>query len=193
VEPLSAGDPERIGDHSVHDGLGQDGGLAGNATFRTGRAVPLLWAGAYLAGALLCGSTSRLARQRSEHGAAGLFGLLFWFLLAVAAYRLWLGCRPARSVEVSAAGLVATNGSRRLVLPWAQLGRVRVVRRAQRDWLVAWPAGPGLPAPGFRTVHGGLRLFPVKHERGRRARDHEARDLHAALSWYGHGRVDPNA
>ena len=164
----------------------------GSAQFRTSKWVALVWGAVFVVAMLTCLSFSDGARKLNQGGASFLF-FLGAVACAIPAVRLAVTvCRPARGVEVSAAGLTLVRGRRRTALPWSRLARVRVVDHSRRPWLVGWPADPRGLGSGFPAVHGGSRLYPVGHERRARARDREVRELRAALAWYARGRFDPS-
>jgi eukaryotic-like serine/threonine-protein kinase len=171
-------------------------GPGGLAVFGTSRLTALLWGSVFSSAALTCLSFSRTTKDLHQDGTSFLF-FVAAVAFAVPAVRLVLVlARPGRAVEVSAGGLVLSRGKHRLALSWAQLARVRVVEHAKRPYLVGWLADPravqhGL-GPDFPAVHGGFRLYPVGHERRRRPREREVRELRAALGWYGRGRYDPS-
>ena len=170
-------------------GPGGPGGPAGSrAVFGTSRATAAAWGLPTAFGALVCLSASGSASRVGNPGAA--FLLFVGFVLAgVAAGRLLRRLVRPRRVEVSAAGLTVVRGSRRFRLDWDRVGRVRVVDDRRRPWLVVWPnsaqAAQDCRNAGYRDDHGGFRVFPVCHERRRRTRDREVRELRAALGWYG--------
>jgi predicted Ser/Thr protein kinase len=171
-------------------------GPGGQAVFVTSRLAALLWGSLFATGALTCLSFSGSTHDLGQSGTSFVFFVGF-VLMAVPAVRLaFTLARPARSLEVSAAGVAFAYGRHRMALSWPQLGRVRVVEHAKRPWVVGWLADPqavhsGL-GPDFPAVHGGFRLFPVGHERRRRGREREVRELRAALAWYGRGAYDPS-
>jgi hypothetical protein len=60
----------------------------------------------------------------------------------------------------------------------------------RRPWVVVWSHGA---ATGLGAEYaGGHRVFPVGHERRQSLRRREARELRAALSWYGRAKFDPS-
>ena len=159
------------------------------AVFRTSRSSALLWGTLTGLAALACAGISGGASKTHDNGGALLFFVAF-VLLAVAAGRLlWNLTRPQSFVEVSASGVVIGRGPRRRELTWPQIARVRVVDDKHRPWLVIWPRGTEISE--YPAYHGGFRVFPVGHERLRRARAREVRELGAALGWYGGPAYDP--
>lgn len=169
-------------------------GSGNRAVFRTSRTAAIVGGVAAGAGALVCLSISGSASQAGNGGGALLFFLGF-VLLAVPAVRLlWIAIRARRWLEVSGEGLLIGLGQRRRLLAWPQVARVRVVEIRKRPWLVVWLADPadslGGLAGRYRGQHGGYRVFPIAHERRRHRRDHEVRELRAALAWYGRTTYD---
>jgi hypothetical protein len=170
---------------------GQAGPGGSRAVFRVWRLSALVLAGLTTVGAIVCGSISQEANVARNGGGALLFFAAFVLLAVPAARFWWIVVRPRRWIEVSGDGLSVGRGSRARLLTWAQLARVRVVEDGRRPWLVVWPqdgTGPGLGAP----YAGGFRVFPVGHERRKAARQREARELRAALGWYGRAVYDPS-
>ena len=123
--------------------------------------------------------------------------VLFVVLFAAATRQLVRVARPSFSLEVGPSGLVVRRGRQRWSLGWRSVARVRVVEHGARPWLVVWLADGSTPprtlgTAAFRRYHGGLRLFPVAHEQGRRQRRREVRELRAALAWHAPRAFDPN-
>jgi hypothetical protein len=119
-------------------------------------------------------------------------------ILGVSAVRLyWIAARPRRRLEVSGAGLTVGRGERWRELPWSELARVRVVTDRRKPWVVVWPRDPEAAlskwGKGFSAAHGGLRVFPVGHERRRGVRNRQVQELRAALSSYGGAVYDPSS
>ncbi|GAA4980713.1 protein kinase domain-containing protein [Actinopolymorpha pittospori] len=127
-----------------------------------------------------------------------LLALIFFVVFFAAATRqLMRVARPSFSLEVGPSGLVVRRGRQRWSLGWRSIARVRVVEHGARPWLVVWLADGSTPprtlgTAAFRRYHGGLRLFPVAHEQGRRQRRREVRELRAALAWHAPRAFDPN-
>jgi hypothetical protein len=167
-------------------------GNTSSAVFRTSRFSALLWGTLTTLGALVCAGISGGAAKAHDGGAQLLFFIAF-VVLGIAAVRLlWTLTRPRSFVEISNTGLVIGRGARQRELGWPQIARVRVVADKHRPWLVIWPRGADISDIGAEH-HGGFRVFPVGHERLRRARTHETRELGAALGWYGGSRYDPGS
>jgi hypothetical protein len=159
--------------------------------FRVWRLSALVLAGLTTVGAIGCGSISQAASVARNGGGALLFFAAF-VLLAIPAVRFWwIVVRPRPWIEVSGDGLTIGRGSRVRLLTWTQLARVRVVENGRRPWLVVWPHDGTRPDVGTAYA-GGFRVFPVGHERRKAARQREARELRAALGWYGRTAYDPS-
>ncbi|GDY33313.1 serine/threonine protein kinase [Gandjariella thermophila] len=162
--------------------------------FQTSRRAAVLWsAGCALAALYLAGV--------ADHGAGPVMRLAafvgFVALLVLAARLLVSALRPAAGVRLTAEGMIVTRGRAEARLPWSAVSRVRVVEQGSRPWLVVWlTEGAPVPAPMgggiFQRYHGGLRVHPVAHERFRRRRAREVRELRAALAWYAPKVYDSN-
>jgi hypothetical protein len=164
----------------------------GRAVFRTSRFSALLWGGLTAVAAVLCAGLSGDASKAHNGGAALLLFIAFVPLAIAAGRLLWNLARPRSFVEISATGLVVGRGGRRYELPWAQIERVRVVEDKHRPWLVVWLRNARVLDLGVPYL-GGYRVFPIGHERLRRARTREVRELGAALGWYGRSAYDPTS
>jgi serine/threonine protein kinase len=162
-----------------------------SAMFRTSRFSALLWGLLTSVAAIVCGGLSD-GSSKAHNGGAALLFLIGFVLLAVAAGRLlWNLVRPKSFVEVSGAGLTIGRGVIRRELGWPSIARVRVVDDRRRPWLVVWLHGAPPPELGV-AHHGGFRVFPVGHDRPRRSRAREVRELGAALGFYGGPTYDPD-
>jgi hypothetical protein len=162
------------------------------AVFQTSRVSALVWGGLAALGSLTCGVLSD-ASSEAGAGDEALLLLIGCVLLGVSAFRsLWNLLRPRHRIEVSGAGLAIGKGSERQLVPWEQLARVRVVDDKRWPWLAIWFRDPraGL-GNAYPAEHGGYRVFPIGHERRKRARRREVRELRAALGWYGPNAYDP--
>lgn len=169
--------------------------VGGNrAVFRTSRLSALTWGAVAVAGSLTCSSIAGSASASGQDLAALLFVIGFVVLAVPAVRLLWSAFRPRRWVEVSGTGLTIGKGSRRRHLAWSQVARIRVVEDGKRPWLVVWLDGPPAFDSGlgiqYRKEHGGHRVFPVGHERRKRGRAREVRELRAALGWYAGAMYD---
>jgi serine/threonine protein kinase len=128
------------------------------------------------------------AQHKDVVALAFLGGAVFFLLPALRQW--WNVAKPRRWLSVSPEGLTVGRGKQEKQLRWAELARVRIVDHKRRPWVVVWPHGEtsGLGA----TYAGGHRVFPVGHERRTPARRREARELRAALAWYGRAVFDPS-
>ncbi len=164
------------------------------AVFKTSRLAAFVGGGAALAAALTCSSIAGAASRTGQDGMALLWFVGFVLLMIPAVRLLWSAVRSRRTLELSADGMAIGVGTRKRRLGWPQIGRVRVVETRSRPWLVIWLTDQndslgGLAGP-YRGEHGGYRVFPVGHERRKKARLHEVRELRAALAWYARGLYD---
>jgi serine/threonine protein kinase len=187
-EPPARPDPPRAGaaaEQAVDKQL-----TGGKAVFRVSRVWALVLGILATLAMFTCLAFSQGANLKGEGGIALiLFGGAVFFLLP-ALRQWWIMLRPRRWLAVSPEGLTIGRGRREKRLRWAELARVRIVDDKRRPWVVVWAHGTvtGLGA----EYAGGHRVFPVGHERGSSARRREARELRAALAWYGRTVFDPS-
>jgi len=158
------------------------------ARFRTSRTRALFWACATTLGAIMVsglGNPLYLPEVRLVGGVATtLLGIIAALLVAAVV-------RPRHSLNVTADGLTLSRGRRRWYASWPAIARTRVVGGA-RAGVVVWLT-PGTTRPHrslCRPHHGGLRVYPIRGSRRRRIS--EARELRAALAWYGPHTYDPS-
>jgi hypothetical protein len=163
--------------------------------FKTSRVVGASWAGANLVAALV---TAAIANP--DAGAPNpvrLAAFLGFLLFAFAAVRLLVGVASAPlTVDVGPDGITLSNGSESRRLPWYAISRVKVEAHHARPWLVVWLVSaakkPESLGRGSFTMHkGGLRVYPISHERYRKRRDRDVVELRSALAWYGSTVYDP--
>ena len=164
------------------------------AVFKTSRTAALVGGGAALAGALTCSSIAGAASKAGEGGVALFWFVWFVILMFPAVRLLWSAIRSRRTFELAAEGMTIGVGTRRRTLVWPQVARVRLVETRGKPWVVVWLADgndtlSGLAGP-YRAEHGGYRVFPVGHERRKKRRFHEVRELRAALGWYARNLYD---
>jgi serine/threonine protein kinase len=117
-------------------------------------------------------------------------GIATTVLYLIGAWQLFITARPRYALAVAADGIELSRGRQRWHLPWRTIARTRVVL-GRRAGLVVWLAS-GNSRPQGRTFaphHGGFHIYPVRGSR--RRRDTEARELRAALAWYGPQTYDP--
>ena len=171
-------------------GAAYNGAHSGGVRFGTSRTAALAWGIGSVLAALMCAG---IADESSGAGAlVRLLALVGFVLLFVAGARLLFiaASRRKLTLEISGEGLTVVKGRDRWQLPWYWVARTRVVEHGSRPWLAVWLA-PGVMPPkslgggSLRSYHGGIRLFPVAHERRGRRRAREVRELRAALAWHG--------
>lgn len=167
------------------------------AVFRASRLSAVVWGILGAAGALICAGVLQEAIN-TENGWLGVTSFAGLILLGVPALRRFWGlARPRHWIEVSSNGLTVGRGARRRRLEWSQLARVRVLQSKGRPWLVVWLTDPAVAQAGlagaYRHHYGGYRVFPVGHEHRKRRREHEVKELRAALAWYGRAVYDPSS
>ncbi len=105
---------------------------------------------------------------------------------------LQLASLPPR-VAVDGGGLGLVHRGRELRVPWRYITRIGVTGLPKDPWLVIWVSDVRcLGGVGFPEHRGGYRVYRVGAWRGRRAREAEARDLRAALSWHAGHQIDPH-
>ncbi|MEQ7011263.1 serine/threonine-protein kinase [Actinopolymorpha sp. B17G11] len=167
-----------------------NGAATGGVRFGSSRGTALAWGGASAFLSLIAADIARDSSDAQKPVVALVAFIAFVMLLVTAARLLYIAARPQLSLEVSTEGLTVAKGRDRWQLPWYAVARTRVVQQGSRPWLAVWLA-PGWMPPralggsAIRTYHGGIRLFPVAHERRRRRREREVRELRAALAWHG--------
>jgi hypothetical protein len=167
-----------------------NGVATGGVRFGSSRGTALAWGcGSFLLAMIAAGVASD-AGEANKPIVALLALIAFVMLLVTTARLLYIAARPQLSLEISSEGLAVAKGRHRWQLPWYAVARTRVVQHGSRPWLAVWLA-PGWTPPralggsAIRTYHGGIRLFPVAHERRKRHREREVRELRAALAWHG--------
>lgn len=172
----------------------QDGRSAG-VRFRTSRSAALAWGCASLAGAVVAGRVS--APSAGPYPLVRVIALVLLVLLLANGIRLLVrAVRAQVSLHIGTRALCVRRGGRHHELPWSEVARVRIVDERTKPWLVAWLAD-GKPVPDplggtvFRSYAGGLRVYPIAHERPRPHRVREVRELRAALAWYAPAAHDP--
>ncbi|WP_447009796.1 serine/threonine-protein kinase [Saccharothrix hoggarensis] len=163
--------------------------------FRTSRVVGASWAGAHFLAALV---TAAIADPNSSApGAVRLAAFVAFVVFAVATIRLLIGvARSPLTLDVGPDGITLSNGGKTRRLPWYAIARVKVEAHHARPWLVVWLVGaakaPETLGRGSFTQHkGGLRVYPISHERYRKRRDRDVVELRSALAWYGSAAYDP--
>ncbi|TQM79586.1 serine/threonine protein kinase [Saccharothrix saharensis] len=163
--------------------------------FKTSRVVGSSWAGANALAAVVTASIADPAA--GAPGAVRLAAFVAFLAFAVAAIRLLVGvARSPLTLDVGPDGITLSNGTENRRLPWYAIARVKVDAHHARPWLVVWlvPAAktPDTLGRGSFTRHkGGLRVYPISHERYRKRRDRDVVELRSALAWYGSAAYDP--
>ncbi|WP_083752543.1 serine/threonine-protein kinase [Saccharothrix sp. ALI-22-I] len=163
--------------------------------FKTSRVVGLSWAGANVLAAIVTGSIAD--PNLGAPDAVRLAAILAFLAFAVAAIRLVVGvARAPLTLDVGPDGITLSNGAESRRLPWYAIARVKVEAHHARPWLVVWlvsaAKAPDTLGRGSFTRHkGGLRVYPISHERYRKRRDRDVVELRSALAWYGSAAYDP--
>lgn len=163
--------------------------------FKTSRAVGLSWAGANALAAVVTGSIADAASGAPDAVRAAAF--LGFLAFALAGIRLLVGvARSPLTLDVGPDGITLSNGEQSRRLPWYAIARVKVEAHHARPWLVVWLVAaaktPDTLGRGSFTKHkGGLRVYPISHERYRKRRDRDVVELRSALAWYGSAAYDP--
>ncbi|TWP51072.1 serine/threonine protein kinase [Lentzea tibetensis] len=159
------------------------------AKFATSRIVPATWGALNMAVALLAAAIADPAA--GANGATQLLAIAAFVVLMIRAARFFsIAVRRKMTLEVSREGIAVTRAGVFKQYWWYELARVRVVPHRRRPWLVVWLKEP-VRRRFFRSHHGGVRLYPVAHERSRRRRDRDTHELRAALAWYLPRAYDP--
>ncbi|MGP4016237.1 serine/threonine-protein kinase [Saccharopolyspora sp. 5N708] len=179
---------EIVGDtaKSRHEVSSESGDVT---TFRTSRLPAVLWSGASATAAIMVSGLGNPAFPPPVR----LSGVLATTLCcALAGFWLVMALRPRHVLRISAAGIeVAQRRRRHPQLAWRDIARTRVVA-ARGKGLVVWmrsqTANPAERA--FASYHDEVRIYPLRGTR--RGRNHEMRELQAALAWYGQQTYDSN-
>ncbi|GGP71671.1 serine/threonine-protein kinase [Saccharothrix coeruleofusca] len=163
--------------------------------FKTSRVVGLSWTLVNGFAALL---SAAIAHDSSGVGAPlRLLAFLAFLVFAAMTLRLAVGVLSTPlSLEVGPDGIVLSNGERTRRLPWYAIERVRVESHRGRPWLKVWLVGAAekpetLGRGSFQPHKGGLRVYPISHERYRKRRERDVVELRSALAWYGSAVYDP--
>ncbi len=163
--------------------------------FKTSRSVGLSWAGANVLAAIVTASIADPAA--GAPAAVRLAAFIAFLAFAVAGIRLLVGAaRAPLTLDVGPDGITLSNGAESRRLPWYAIARVKVEAHHARPWLVVWlvaaAKAPDTLGRGSFTKHkGGLRVYPISHERYRKRRDRDVVELRSALAWYGSSAYDP--
>ncbi|QQQ78494.1 serine/threonine protein kinase [Saccharothrix sp. 6-C] len=163
--------------------------------FKTSRAVGLSWAGAHVLASLVTLSIADPANGAPP--AVRLASAIAFVAFALAGTRLLIGAaRAPLTLDVGPDGITLSNGEESHRLPWYAIARVKVDAHHARPWLMVWLVAaaktPDTLGRGSFTKHkGGLRVYPISHERYRKRRDRDVVELRSALAWYGSTVYDP--
>ncbi|WP_158843697.1 serine/threonine-protein kinase [Saccharothrix deserti] len=163
--------------------------------FKTSRVVGSTWAAANALAAVITASIADPAAGAPD--AVRLAAFIGFLAFAVAAIRLLIGvARSPLTLDVGPDGITLSNGAESRRLPWYAIARVKVEAHHARPWLVVWLVSaaktPETLGRGSFTKHkGGLRVYPISHERYRKRRDRDVVELRSALAWYGSAAYDP--
>ncbi|GAA0206568.1 hypothetical protein GCM10010492_00030 [Saccharothrix mutabilis subsp. mutabilis] len=163
--------------------------------FKTSRAVGLGWMSAHAFAALV--SVGIASENSGAPNGVRAAALVAFLVFALAAVRLLVGVlRSPLSIDIGPDGIVLSNGTHSRRLPWYAISRVRVDAHHSRPWVVVWLVGAAkapesLGRGSFRAHKGGLRVYPVSHERYRKRRERDVAEIRSALAWYGPSVYDP--
>jgi eukaryotic-like serine/threonine-protein kinase len=165
------------------------------AQFRTSRASGLSWAAANTCAALVTGTVADV--NNGAPGAVRLAAGIAFLVFVIAAVRLLVNAlRSQLTIDISPDGITLTSGEQSRRLPWYAISRIKVEAHHARPWLVLWLVDGAKPPEtlgrgSFQPYKGGLRVYPISHERYRKRRDRDVVELRSALAWYGASVYDP--
>ncbi|MBB5959401.1 serine/threonine protein kinase [Saccharothrix tamanrassetensis] len=157
--------------------------------FKTSRAVGLGWTAAHALAAVVCGSIADSAS--GAQSGVRLAAFLAFGVFALVAIRLLVGTvRTPLTIDVGPDGITVSSGEQKRRLPWYAISRVKVEGPNSRPWVVVWLVGAAqvpetLGRGSFQSYKGGLRVYPISHERYRKRRERDVAELRSALAWYG--------
>ncbi|MEU6156272.1 serine/threonine-protein kinase [Actinosynnema sp. NPDC047251] len=165
------------------------------AQFRTSRVAGLGWTSAHVFAAVVCGSIADKASQ-APTGVRLAAGIAF-VVFAVFAIRLLVGAlRKPLAVDIGPDGLTLSSGEEKRRLPWYAISRVKVDGQGARPWVTVWLVSAAqvpetLGRGSFGTHKGGVRVYPISHERYRKRRERDVAEVRSALAWYAPTAYDP--
>ncbi|MGW1343297.1 serine/threonine-protein kinase [Kribbella sp. NPDC002412] len=163
--------------------VGQSAAVRTGATFATSRTRPVIVA--VLTTVLVAGFWPRQAAAQDP--VVAVIGITVSAISLYFAIRNWrLVLRRRVVLRLTPEGLSLERGYQQAAVPWSAVTRLRLVGDLKRPWLIAWLDAQHqstLPTPR-RRHHGGLKLYPVAHERAAKPRAHQLNELQAALNWY---------
>ncbi|ATE53363.1 serine/threonine protein kinase [Actinosynnema pretiosum] len=163
--------------------------------FATSRVAGYGWSAFYGAGV---GMTGIVASVNSTPDPVKFAAIVACLGLLVTAARLFADALQEPLVlDVGAEGVTVSSGGQKQLVPWYAVNRIRVESHRSRPWLVVWlKSGAKVPEPmgrGSFTPHqGGMRMYPISHERHGKRRDRDVVELRSALAWYGGAAYDPH-
>ncbi|MBB4967134.1 serine/threonine-protein kinase [Saccharothrix violaceirubra] len=165
-------------------------------SFHTSRVVGLTWTGVNVVAATVCAAVAGAGTD--AHPAVRAAALVVFLVFVLAAARLFVGSvRTQLKLDVGPQGLTLSNGEETTRVPWYAMSRVHIDTHRARPWVVVHLTSAGwVPKPlgrGSFAKHkgGGLRVYPVSHERYRKRRERDLVELRSALAWYGTKVYDP--
>jgi hypothetical protein len=126
------------------------------------------------------------ASDQGSYGVAWIAWILAVVSGIVAVRNMWRACRRRVELRLMPQGLSVARGYQEGSVPWSAVTRLRIVGDIRRPWLVAWlDASHQDSLPVWRRRHhGGVPLYPIAHECSVKRRNHQLRELQAALHWY---------
>ncbi|MFI9817481.1 serine/threonine-protein kinase [Saccharothrix variisporea] len=163
--------------------------------FKTSRAVGLGWMTAHGSAALL--SLAIAGDTANTPAGVRAAALVLFVVFASVAVRLLVGAlRSPLTIDIGPDGIVLSNGAQSRRLPWYAISRVRVDAHHSRPWVMVWLHGAAkapesLGRGSFHSHKGGLRVYPISHERYRKRRERDVAEIRSALAWYGSSVYDP--
>lgn len=167
----------------VQHAAGQPTGVRSGATFATSRTRPVVIA--VVTTLLAAGFWPK--ESSAQDPVTAVFGVTVSAISLYFAIRHWrLVLRRRVVLRLTPEGLSLERGYQQAAIPWSAVTRLRLVGDLKRPWLIAWLDASHqstLPTPR-RRHHGGLKLYPVAHERAPKHRAHQLNELQAALNWY---------
>ncbi|MEV0284280.1 serine/threonine-protein kinase [Kribbella sp. NPDC050820] len=175
----------------VQHAAGQHAAGRSGAAFATSRTRPVIIA--VLTTLLAAGFWPK--ESSAQDPVSAVIGVTVSAISLYFAIRHWrLVLRRRVVLRLTPEGLSLERGYQQAAVPWSAVTRLRLVGDLKRPWLIAWLDAAHqstLPTPR-RRHHGGLKLYPVAHERTPKHRAHQVNELQAALNWYA-GRLHDNS
>ncbi|MEU5696806.1 serine/threonine-protein kinase [Actinosynnema sp. NPDC020468] len=162
--------------------------------FRTSRIAGLTWTAVNFTAAFVSLAVS--SQNSGAHASVRAAAFVAFVVFAMATVRLFAGVlRSPLTLDVGPDGVKLSNGEQTRRLPWYAIARIKIESHRARPWVVVWlvPAAEvpkSLGRGSFADHQGGLRVYPVSHERYRKRRDRDVVELRSALAWYGGSTYD---